>query len=296
MLATLALIAALTLQVQAPGPAPDAIAAAAELYAGAAYAEALDALNALRARRPSGEQAIEIEKYRALCLLGLSRTQEARQVFADILLAKPTFRLGEREVSRRVEDTFREVRRQSLPSLATRAFQRGRQAYDARSLDEAERELRLALELGRDPDMPTDAPLQKDLEILAKGYLGLVDSAKQPLAAKSLSRMGRLPAIAPVVFEPSDEEVTPPVALKQEIPGWPPGLPRLGSLATVFEIVIDERGAVESAVLRPPLNPAYDRLLLQAAKSWRFEPARRATTPVKYRRRIHITIAQKPAS
>ena len=51
---------------------------ARELYAGAAYAEALDVLDAVEKKTPEAPMRDALQ-YRALCLLALSRPREAEQ-------------------------------------------------------------------------------------------------------------------------------------------------------------------------------------------------------------------------
>ena len=62
----------------------------------------------------------------------------------------------------------------------------------------------------------------------------------------------------------------------------------------VLEVVINEIGAVESAVMRSPVNPRYDSIVLAAAKGWKYYPATLNGTPVKFRKVINISV--KPPS
>jgi hypothetical protein len=39
-----------------------------------------------------------------------------------------------------------------------------------------------------------------------------------------------------------------------------------------------------------PIDPAYNRLLLNVAKTWMYRPARLDGAPVKFRKRIQITL------
>ena len=84
--------------------------------------------------------------------------------------------------------------------------------------------------------------------------------------------------------------MTPPVAIGQEMPAFTGKmtLDRIG----VLEIVIDQSGGVESATMVQPSEPLYDQRLLAAVKSWLYRPARLESAPVKYRRRIQVTLTR----
>ena len=58
----------------------------------------------------------------------------------------------------------------------------------------------------------------------------------------------------------------------------------------IIDVIIDTTGAVESATMSSPPNPAYDRLALGATKTWQYHPATLDGKPVKYRKRIQITL------
>ena len=76
--------------------------------------------------------------------------------------------------------------------------------------------------------------------------------------------------------------MTPPVALNQVLPAYPGQvmIPRSGKI----EVVIDESGAVESALMAASVSTTYDRLAIAATKSWKFKPATVDGTPVKFRK------------
>jgi TonB family protein len=59
----------------------------------------------------------------------------------------------------------------------------------------------------------------------------------------------------------------------------------------IVEVVINETGSVESAAMLQPVDPEYDRLVLNAARTWAYQPARRDGAPVKFRKRIQIAIS-----
>ena len=61
-------------------------------------------------------------------------------------------------------------------------------------------------------------------------------------------------------------------------------------LAIQIEVIVDENGNVESASMRQPVTPQYDKLALGAARGWHYQPATVNGVPVKYRKLIQITV------
>jgi hypothetical protein len=57
----------------------------------------------------------------------------------------------------------------------------------------------------------------------------------------------------------------------------------------VLEVVVDARGLVESVHLKSPANRYREKWWLFTAKDWRFEPARKNGTPVRFLKRILLT-------
>src|SRR2546425_7065430 len=94
----------------------DALSAARDLYASAAYEDALAVLSRLpEACRPADE-ARAISQYRAFCLLALGRSVEAERAIETIISRDPTFRPLANDVSPRVRAAFTDVRRRILPT------------------------------------------------------------------------------------------------------------------------------------------------------------------------------------
>jgi TonB family protein len=55
-------------------------------------------------------------------------------------------------------------------------------------------------------------------------------------------------------------------------------------------VVIDTMGGVESVSMVSPISPQYDRLALNAARLWQYQPARVDGAPVKFLKRIQINL------
>ena len=97
------------------------LSAARELYASAAYEDALVALNRLRSTDHPPSQSPIIEQYRAFCLLALGRASDAEQAIEAVVTADPSFHPADSEVSPRIRTTFTEVRRRMLPVIIQHA-------------------------------------------------------------------------------------------------------------------------------------------------------------------------------
>lgn len=83
------------------------------------------------------------------------------------------------------------------------------------------------------------------------------------------------------VFSVADDDVTPPRLVRAQVST--PLFVNGGHAANVLEVVISEQGRVEGVRLRSEPQRLTDVQLLSNAKTWEFEPARRAGTPVRYR-------------
>jgi TonB family protein len=97
----------------------------------------------------------------------------------------------------------------------------------------------------------------------------------------------------PAIYHEGDADVIPPVTVKQTVPQWVvPNGTRAGAWQpeAVLEIVIDENGDVASAKLRKPFHPSYDQQLIKAALAWKYQPARKAGTPVRYAKNVAIRL------
>lgn len=89
------------------------------------------------------------------------------------------------------------------------------------------------------------------------------------------------------IYSSDDAGVVPPVlTYPRYVESIGPDHPN----ASPFQVVIDENGLVESAVLaRYPVDmrqAVSGTMMLSAAKAWRFQPATKDGHPVKYRRII----------
>ena len=97
----------------ATAAAQDNLTRARELYESAAYEEALVELGRLKTADPASSAAA-IDRYRALCLMALSRGAEADEVIESIVISDPLYLPAATEAAPRVRAAFSAVRQRPL--------------------------------------------------------------------------------------------------------------------------------------------------------------------------------------
>jgi tetratricopeptide (TPR) repeat protein len=270
----------------------DALANAKGLYASAQYEEALSALN----RVENASELVEADQYRALCLLALGRNDDARQVIQRIVEQNPSYEPSVEQMSPRVQETFRDVRRRVLPSIVKQEYADAKAAFADGEVERAKgRFERVVLHLDALEAMGSKD--LGDLRILSNGFLDLMNSAAKavappvaPPATVNAPREAAPPPPAPTIHGAGEPDVVAPVALSQVMPPWRPGRQEAQTHEGILTIVIDETGAVTEVTILGNLPPAYKELLKRAAGSWRFQPATRNGVPVAYRKIVSIRL------
>jgi hypothetical protein len=282
------------------------LAGARELYATAAYDDALSMLNSLQASERRPEDSRVINEYRALCLLALGRTDEATNAIQTMVSTVPSYHLSETDVSPRVRAAFRDVRQRMLPGIIQQKYADAKVAFDRKNLATAADGFKLVLELLADPDLGSAAnqPPLSQLRPLATSFRDLALAAASATAASTPPRVSAAPPAATVVAAPSvsprqaptriytwsDANVVPPVIMRQV-------MPLLGDVFVqrqgTVEIVINEAGLVETATMSVPVNAVYNGLVLAAAKTWRYKPATLNGAPVKFLNSIQLDLKRR---
>jgi TonB family protein len=87
------------------------------------------------------------------------------------------------------------------------------------------------------------------------------------------------------VYSPSDPDVQPPVLTRAQFRRTETS--DTVAMSTV-EVLVDEFGTVERVRLQSRRTSLHDRMLISAIKAWRFRPALRAGTPVRYTLRMAV--------
>lgn len=293
---TLAMIlAALT-----PSAAQESLANARQLYASADYRSALTMLNTLLAASPSPQDRQSIELYRTLCLVAIGNNDEANKAIEAMVSRDPLYRPNMDEVPPRLRTVFSDARKRLLPALIQERYVLAKDAFDRGEMKVAADGFTQVLLALADPDITVAAkqPPLADLRVLASGFNDLTVRALTPppvpVVPITVPTPPAAPAAAPprqpAVYTQDDKNVMPPVMVRQDFPQYPGRVTfdRTG----VIEVVIDINGAVESATMLEGVEALYNRLLLAAAKSWMYQPARLDGSPVKYRKRIQVTLTR----
>ena len=323
---TITLLAAVALMIvcasQGARADQEMLASAKNLYESASYEAALSELSAIQ----NSELADTVDTYKALCLLGLGRTRDAEQALELVVIRKPLLVLDDDEYSPRVVALFRDVRKKALPAAAQQLYLNARSDYENKKYDAAAAGFKQTLQVIADIGAEGQTQTLADLKELSSGFATLAEAkgatqaapraaatptsatptapapavpasaapasaAPAPTGLASVAPTTPAPRFAPAFYTLADIDVTPPVVVNQQVPPWTftPYAPSRVFGGTL-ELLIDEKGNVETVALSEPVWPPYDLALLQAAKQWHYQPAVRQGKPVKFKRILVINI------
>jgi hypothetical protein len=276
------------------------LTAARELYASARYDEALVVLNGLKPSAGAATADLKtIEQYRSLCLLALGRAEEAESAIAAVVTVDPFFAPTESEASPRVRAAFSDVRLKLLPGIAAARYEAAKLAFDRKEHANAERMFRELVTLLDDPQMNGRLP---DMRILATGFLQLAISAAapppevkpEPKVEPAAPAAAAAPApVVPRIYGSDDTGVIAPTIIRQEVPNVPASIAGMTRERGLLDLTIDEQGRVVAMVLRMPIHPMYDKLLLNAVRDWKYRPATVNGVPVRFRKIVQISLPRK---
>ena len=296
----------------------DPLNIAKDLYASAAYEEALSTLSRLTDARASVPGiARQADQYRAFCLYALGRVSEAESVAESLIRREPLLQLDAADASPRIEAMFVGVQKRILPGLIRERYRESRASIDQKQygaaeprLAEVRRLLAEAQHLG-----VWDEGLA-DLTELVDGFLTLARSQAAPAALPATAAISVPPLSAPApsapaasepaqtepsraaagepsVYHIEDADVRPPVVIFQSAPSAPNELltvVRALRKQMVLSVLIDETGSVQKADVRGSIHPSYDSMLLRAARTWKYRPAMKNGVPVRYEKTVIIDV------
>jgi hypothetical protein len=258
------------------------------LYASAAYEDALSALSAV----PDANIKSDLELYRVSCLVALGRTAEAQKAVDSLVSSHPAYKPDPAEASPRIQELFKNSRKQLLPGIARRLYAESKAALDRKEGDAAVQGFSEVLRLLDDPDAPK-GELVSELRLLSSGFLdlsralpgtpGAAPAGAAPVAAAAAPRKS---TILPD---------TPAQVISQTLPAWQPSVTmgRSFEFHGAVKVSISAEGKVDTAVITDPVEYSYDRLLLRAAQTWLYRPALRNGVPVASEKTVEITLKPK---
>lgn len=278
---------------------PSSIDRVKKLYETAAYDEALGELDQIFQQDPAQVQTSQelraVQQYRALCLLALGRTVEAEATIDRMIATDPDYQPDPNETAPRLVSMFYRARSRVVPMLARRQYESGRALYDRHQYAEAVAEFTSVIaRLDGITVDPSTAAATSDLRMLASGFLELSRAALLPARAIPATVMKAAevaPAVVDRIWTDEDRDVIPPVNISQDLPKWihqPFGVE--GRFEGQVDVVVNEKGEVESVTLAKSIQPSYDDVALAAAKSWKYSPATRNGVPVKFRKSVGILL------
>ena len=287
--------------------AQDPITAAKDLYASAAYDEALTALRAAK-ERGGPEIARQADEYIAFCLLALGRNSEAELAAESAIRLSPLAKLDAAEASPRIEAMFSQVRKRLLPGLIRDGYRGARELMNQGNSAEGMKQLaqvRLMLDAARSAGAWDDT--LADVAVLVDGFLELNRAATAPPPAAAPPVVAETPKVsAPTTAKPAaaaatpaiaraytatDADITPPQVVRQDIPEVRLDSPtRETKRSGVLVVTIDEQGNVAEAAMRESISATIDAQLVKAARQWKYRPATKAGSPVRYVKLVGISV------
>lgn len=281
-------VAALLVFAATASAQQDTLGPVRDLYASAAYEEALTALGRLKAEAPAA--SIEIDRYRALCLIALGRGSEADNVMEAIVAEDPLYQPSTTDAAPRVRAAFNTVRQRVLPGLARSLYLDAKASYERKGYADAVKALEKTVRVIDSVDAPGKEELA-DLRMLASGFLDLSRAAASPSPAPATSA-APVETPAPPAAAAALPANTPLVALKQDLPVTPYAITALGHVEYrgIVEVTIDPLGNVSAARIVKSVHAIYDPYLLQAARGWKYESPRIAGKPVGTVKRVEIVL------
>jgi len=264
-------------------------------YEEAAYEDALTTLTKASVSTPADR--VQLEQYRALCLIALGRLPEAERAVVALVEADPTYVPPSSVASPRVLAIVADIRRKELPGVTRRVLDSGRAAYEAKNVALAQRQFDLLLKLLDDPAME-GRPEREDLRTVAKGFSTLLVAAPPALRPAPPAEPERSPAPS---SSPSASPSSPPAAaspfvpavvIQETLPIWTPPNPSIArnEYNGAVKVRIGTDGRVKAASIDRPSHPAYDAVLLNTARTWLYKPATQNGTPIESERVIAVRL------
>lgn len=201
------------------------------------------------------------------------QTAEASMVFDALVLSNPMYEPKSGDLTPESLSALRSSQRLLFPGIVQKYVERGKAALSSGDFDRA-------LQYGSDATTISKRGVYDPQPQVVEQIEDLIGDAT---AAKNSADQ--------VIYNQGDKGIVPPRPLSPQFPLRPPvEVPahRVGTL----EMIIDRDGAVEFVRLHTPLNRYHERMIVSAAKAWRYRPATKDGRPVKCRISVRINLPE----
>lgn len=249
--------------------AQDRLAEAKQLYDSASYNEALSALN-----RVSGSaDVVDLEKYRALCLLALDRPKDAEQSLERLAMTRPLYTLDSSDSSPKLVALFQDVRKRTLPEASKQTYLRARASFEKGDMAAAAQQFKDVIAMA-DAAPAESAALIGDLKMLSAGFLKLAQTANESQTAAPAAPATNPPASAPVAVARTTPTLASPAAASTSPVAAPPAqataASRLTPASVAYERIYSASDTyVKAAVAVSRPLPKWERPA--ALKAWGYQ-------------------------
>src|SRR5262249_35644743 len=277
----------------------DALRTARDLYAAAAYEEALAELARVASDAASPTTTRETDAYRTFCLIALGRAAEAQAAAESLIRTDPMVSIDQfPDASPRIATMIADVRRRVLPQLIKDEYRSAR-ALAVEGAPDAEPRLQRVSELLAAAEQigAWDETLA-DVRLLVDGFLELAHADLRRTSDVDTAAAAPAPSSHPAAVVPSaaDPGVVAPTAVFQPQPNVPLALLELVRALhrrCTIDVLINERGTVDDVTVTQSVTPAYDKLIVAAARTWRYKPALKDGVPIKFVSTVVINASDK---
>jgi len=268
---------------------------AKKLYAAASFENSLAMLAQIDV---AASKSPEVLQYKALCLLALGQAAEAQSVVETLVSTAPTFVPADDDVSPRFITVLTDTRRRLLPEISKKLFNNARDQFHAKNQSVAVEQFEQVLRL-TDDKVWRDSSDATDLRTLASGFLELMNSAPTARDQMPSRTVDSVPAsaspstvaAAPAIVR-AKTELQPPIAIEQSMPKWRPtdALAAQRRFTGAVRVRIGKDGHVVNAAIEVATDPAYDKQLLEATRSWRYIPGQRNGEPIEMEKLVTFSL------
>jgi TonB family protein len=164
-------------------------------------------------------------------------------------------------------------------------------------LSQAAAKQQAAREAAVTPAAPSSSPTRPgNAPPAATGTNGAAANGAAASTAKPATVAEAMARTTTIYSGAADTRLTPPVIINQASPELPRAvsevMKRTERKTMIVDLVINERGEVQEASIREPVEQVYDLLVLRTARQWKYRPATFDGVPVKFRKSVTVSFLE----